>query len=170
MPNPNGRPLLTFEEAYDSFVSRINKTETCWLWDGMSGAFGKTKMRYGLAWYQGKPWRAHRLAYYLFNGENPGDLFVCHSCDTPMCVNPSHLRLGTHQDNMNDMKERGRRKGKGKCFGENNSNAKLTQADADTIRNLYKEGKMNQTEIAMKYNVHQSTISKIVRGERFTET
>ena len=57
----------------------------------------------------GKTEFAHRMAYRLYVGE-PGDLFVCHHCDTPLCVNPDHLFLGTATDNIRDAMRKGRRK------------------------------------------------------------
>jgi HNH endonuclease len=57
-----------------------------------------------------KSMTAARAAYLLFKGPIVGDLYVCHSCDNDSCVNPDHLWLGTHKDNMRDKKVKGRAK------------------------------------------------------------
>lgn len=89
--------------AIKSFESNFDKTDGCWLWQGavdidgygiFSGASGFSK-------------RAHRAAYHLYV-KDPGGFHVCHSCDVPSCVNPSHMFLGTQEDNMADMVAKGR--------------------------------------------------------------
>jgi predicted XRE-type DNA-binding protein len=91
----------------------------------------------------------------LHNGEIPDDLFVCHTCDNPMCVNPDHLFLGTNSDNVKDMVDKNRQ-----AKGEGKSNAKLTKADVDEIREHW--GEFTQREISKYYKVTQSVISEVI--------
>lgn len=92
------------------FWAKVDRTDDCWTWTAATtgsgyGRFGHQNARGG--WVA-----AHRFAYELANGPIPDGMFVCHKCDNPPCVNPSHLFLGTHQDNMRDMDAKGRRRGK----------------------------------------------------------
>jgi HNH endonuclease len=98
---PRHRPLT------ERFWEKVEKTDDCWLWLGnLNGnGYGYTKLE--------APSRrnelAHRISWTLHFGPIPEGLFVCHHCDTPPCVRPDHLFLGTHSDNMKDMwrKDRG---------------------------------------------------------------
>ncbi len=87
------------------FCAKIEVTESCWIWRGALFASGYGKVSCGE-----KKRRAHRVAHELFIGPLPDDLHVLHRCDNPPCVNPTHLFLGTHIDNMRDMEAKGRAK------------------------------------------------------------
>lgn len=78
--------------------------EGCWVW-----MRPKTPhQRYGKVMYKGKRYSSHRLSWILTNGPIPDGMCVCHKCDIPRCVNPSHLFLGTMKDNTQDMIKKGR--------------------------------------------------------------
>lgn len=89
----------------DRFWPKVQKTETCWLWTGAKNDAG-----YGKLWdYEyGAPRAAHRLAWEMEHGAIPDGLFLCHHCDTPTCVRPDHMFVGTQFDNMRDAARKGR--------------------------------------------------------------
>lgn len=92
----------------------VNKKATngCWEWLGC-----KWKSGYGYLRPNKQYISAHRYFYVLYNADIPEGLDVLHRCDNPSCVNPEHLWLGTHSDNMKDAYAKGRRTSEGKHNG-----------------------------------------------------
>ena len=91
-----------------SEVIRPHMDTPCWEYQGFL-----TEKGYGRLVFEKQRYYAHRLSYILSKGPM-GDLLVLHNCDNPRCCNPDHLRLGTHQDNMDDVVTRGTGKGRNK--------------------------------------------------------
>lgn len=148
---------LTKEQAISKFWSRvrIGEGDGCWEWIG-----GKGK-GYGAQWFSGKLWLAHRLMYVFSKGEIPEGMMVCHSCDNPGCVNPSHLWIGTNSDNQKDASQKGR-SNHPDYAGEKNPRSKITEKDVLTIRKLGEEGKLSRAEISEMFSLSQSQIDRII--------
>lgn len=93
---------MSFLRALAKFQARVHKTDSCWVWTGyrFPSGYGNTK-------WDGERY-AHRFAYYVEHGPFPRGRHVLHTCDNPPCVNPSHLRLGSPQENVRDSVEKGR--------------------------------------------------------------
>lgn len=103
--------------------------------------------------------RAHRVAYVIACGNDPGSLDVCHSCDNCACCNPGHLFLGTRQENLRDMTRKGRARHR-PVNGEANPRAKLTEADALTIRRRYASEPIGPKRLAKEYGVAHSLVHR----------
>ena len=128
---------------------------SCWMWQ-----LSCDKNGYALARVEGSTTRLSREVYKLTNDCRLSESqHVLHTCDVPGCLNPAHLYLGTHQDNMADMvaKERAH-----KPEGELNGRAKLTREIVEQIRKDYESGGVTQARLAKKYNTPRGTIGQIL--------
>ncbi len=147
----------------DPFWEKVNRDGKCWLWNSHRDPDG-----YGLYRPEGgKTRRAHRVAYELANGAIPDGALILHSCDTPSCVNPEHLKPGTHAENINDRDAKGRASPQ---HGEENNAAKVTWEDVCLIRALKAIGGMTQREIAKEFNIHEAEVSLIVNNKVWVKT
>ena len=134
----------------DRFWSKVEKTETCWLWRGQTSrdGYGKFKMP------PNQSWLAHRFAYRLTHGDIPKGMFVCHTCDVPPCVNPDHLFLGTAADNSRDRDTKGRHY------------HVLTDEQVMEIRKRRAAGESG-VALAAEFGCSQNNVSWIAMGKRW---
>jgi hypothetical protein len=146
------------------FWSHVNKSENpdgCWFWTGV-----KTSAGYGILSINYKNTFAHRFSYEIHGGTIPEHMLVCHHCDHPACINPSHLFLGTHSDNTQDMIMKNRQGSRFGKFehkaGEQHPRAKLTWEQIEEIRKLRTSG-IKLKEIANKFDVSITNIYDIVK-------
>lgn len=154
---------LIDQDRFWGYVDRSNGPDACWPWTGAkdNGGYG----RFHVGRTRNSSMLVHRAAYGLTHGELPP--VVRHSCDNPPCCNPSHHEPGTRADNNRDIINRGRhaaQKGTMKAArGEKHGCAKLTAGQVSAIRSAYDAGGVTQRALAVRFNVSQRTINKIVR-------
>ena len=115
-----------------------------------------TRCRYPKIWFEGKQIAVSRYIYIQNFGEIPQGFVVRHKCDNPLCINPEHLEIGTHEENMYDMVSRGR-----SLKGEKHNRAKLTESQVKDIR----KSSFGCDRLSRLYKVDRSTIKSIRRGE-----
>jgi hypothetical protein len=151
------------------FWGKVNKTDGCWLWTGkmMSGESNK-RFPYGQLNVKHRNLMAHRISYELTCGPIPPGMMVLHRCDNPICVRSDHLFLGTHQDNMDDMKAKGRSPTgyvapEKRPRGERIGNATLTADTVLEIRSRYIPGRFGCKRLAQEYGISATHIKRIVR-------
>lgn len=167
-----GQPkrFINHHRAYppieERFWAKVRKgdTDECWEWTAGRFASGYGAFR----WSDGRVRTAHRVSYELASGTDPGDLFVCHSCDNRPCCNPAHLWLGTQADNAADMAAKGRStKGRPSVqSGECHWQAKLTPADVEQIAAGLGRG-VKGIDLARRFGVSKHTVSSIARGKHW---
>lgn len=129
----------------------------CWEWIGSRDSKGYGKF-FSCEDGSHKLLIAHRIAYFLVNGVDPGDAFVCHSCDNPPCCNPKHLWLGTMKDNVADMCKKNR---------QGRACSTLSDNDVFMIRELWYSRMFTQGEIGFMYKITKPAVCKIVNRNAF---
>jgi hypothetical protein len=145
---------MSVEERFWSKVDRGDASE-CWEWR----ASLKRPGGYGQFWSGEKLVLTHRFAWSIVYGDIPVGLHVLHRCDNPPCVNPDHLFLGTHSDNVRDMYRKGRRRVD--VRGERNSFSKLTREQVAEIRQRSCEA---TRELAREFGVSASHVRSLKAG------
>jgi len=128
----------------------------CWLHDGAEVGNG-----YASCTARSKSLRAHRWSYEKFVGPIPPGMMVRHKCDVPCCVNPHHLEIGTHNENMEDRQIRGRT-----AFGARAGTAKLTDSHVIVIKDrlrAYRPGMY--TALGAEFGVDRAVIARIHHGK-----
>lgn len=158
----------TTEARFWAKVDKSSGEDGCWLWTAArSNRTGPSG--YGSFRMSGKHWLAHRLAWAMDRGRDPGKLLVCHRCDNPPCCNPRHLFAGTHTDNARDSVAKDRH-----ARGGRNGHAKLTRSAVLQLRRVLPRLPRGATDTNLAsgvmrdlmrgYGVDQSVISRVVRG------
>jgi hypothetical protein len=181
----NKLETVPFNRVAD-FMSNIDMSGKCWLWNGYRSPKG-----YGTFGILGRGILAHRLFYQIAFGPIPQTVLVCHKCDNPSCVRPSHLYAGDHQTNLSDMVDRGRsckgdrhylRKDPSKIIrgdahyirkhpekirnGERHHNARLRKEDVIRMREMYSSGS-STSDLSKEFGVGIQHVWQIVTRLRW---
>lgn len=124
---------------------------------------------YGRLGIDGKLKGAHVLVWELTNGKVPNGFEVCHSCDHPWCIQIQHLFLATHQQNIQDMIEKGRhwlQKNPTQAIkGERHGRSKLNQSQVEWLRQIYEGGEYTQSELAAMLRITKEHAGRLLRKE-----
>ena len=138
-------------ELKDRFMNFVHHEPNsgCWLWSGASTLDGYGQFGVGGS---GNTRKAHRFSYQMHKGDIPVGMFVCHKCDTPACVNPDHLFLGTPLDNSRDRDFKNRT-----ATGTRNGKSRLNEEQVRFI----KDSDLSERKIAKLIGVHRGTVNAI---------
>lgn len=143
-------------KSINAFLLHVHKTASCWLWLASTDKDG-----YGWSSYFGQK-KAHRCSYVYYKGPIPSGLMVRHKCDTPACVNPDHLILGTVIDNNKDCTSRERQ-----ARGETSGKTTLTPEFIKQIRLSYREGVFTNV-IASTFGITNVAVTSIATGRTWS--
>lgn len=146
--------MATANDLKERLEARTDKSGDCWVWNGAKNMHG-----YGVLRHEQKNYLAHRAAWMVERGPIPNGLCVCHRCDAPACINPDHLFLGTHADNMHDMIAKGRARHSSPS-GSKSPHAKLTDEAVSEIR----ARAASQPALARRFGVNVTTVQRVQYG------
>ena len=148
------------EENFNFLKSKTVEVESgCWEWQaGMHGVgYGSCSAKLGGGNY------AHRAMFIASGRELPKGMYVLHKCDNRKCINPDHLFLGTHLDNIKDMHAKGRASG-GSMPGEKNPSVKFSDQEIQAIRGAYSAG-LQKKVIEQKFQISETHYYRIIKGD-----
>lgn len=154
LAGPPQRPLS------ERFWEKVSRSEGCWLWTASI-----TNKGYGRLFALGTGARlAHRVSWELTHGPIPQGKCVLHRCDTPLCVRPDHLFLGSMADNARDMVQKGRQRNVPHP-GETNGSARLTLGIVERMREQYHPREVGYGKLGELFGVSKSQTARIVKGQ-----
>lgn len=148
--NKRSKPDLRF------FASFLKHQNGCWIWRKPFNKQGYGKIKIGQKYHF-----AHRYSWFLHYGPIPTGFFVLHKCDNPSCVNPAHLFLGTHVENMKDMRLKERQ-----CRGVEKPKAKLTPESVRKIRKLFvpSSRRFGASALGRMFGVSNTVVKMVIKG------
>lgn len=148
--NPNIEP-----HRIRNFYKHFSQSEDCWEWTACRDRDGYGIFNMGEL---GENFRANRASWIIHNGPIPKRMMVLHKCDNRPCVNPKHLFLGTNDENMKDMVNKGRA-----ARGVKNVNSKITEHHAFMIKHLSLAGN-RICDIMKQLSLPRKTVEHVVYG------
>jgi hypothetical protein len=151
---PAPRPLI--QRISESYIE--DKETGCWNWQKKLDKKGYGRIRVKDTNSKDRMMLAHRASFEVHHGQIPSSTLVCHKCDNPRCVNPSHMFIGTHKDNSDDKINKGRDR---HATGEENGISKINQKTVDEIR----ASALSLRQLASIYGLSYGHVGKIKRNE-----